>query len=72
MVCEISVSRVVWVGKKRSRAVAEHGEPAERTALGLSGSAVVERVQRRTVLTAVGFHTRTQIIKSINERNQAR
>ena len=42
---------------KRSRAVAEHGEPAERTALGLSGSVVVERVQRRTVLTAVGFHT---------------
>ncbi len=27
---------------KRSRAVAEHGEPAERTALGLSGSVVVE------------------------------
>ena len=42
---------------KRSRAVAEHGEPAERTALGLSGSAVVERVQRRTVLTAVGYFT---------------
>ena len=42
---------------KRSRAVAEHGGPAERTALGLSGSVVVERVQRRTVLTAVGFHT---------------
>ena len=42
---------------KRSRAVAEHGEPAVRTALGLSCSVVVERVQRRTVLTAVGFHT---------------
>jgi hypothetical protein len=42
---------------KRRRGVSEHGERAERTALGLSSSAVVERVQLRSVLSAVEFHS---------------